>query len=80
MLSFQFPERPGALLDFLEQISGRWNISLFHYRNHGSDFGRVLCGLQVPAKTEAEFEQFLEDLGYHYSDQTNNPFNALFLS
>ncbi len=80
LLSFRFPERPGALLDFLEQISGRWNISLFHYRNHGSDFGRVLCGLQVPEETEAEFEQFLQDLGYHYSDQTNNPFNSLFLS
>jgi threonine dehydratase len=80
LLSFQFPERPGALLNFLEQISGRWNISLFHYRNHGSDFGRVLCGLQVPKDTEAEFAQFLADLGYHYSDQTNNPFNELFLS
>lgn len=80
MLSFQFPERPGALLDFLEQISGRWNISLFHYRNHGSDFGRVLCGLQVPEETETEFAQFLADLGYHYSDQSNNPFNELFLS
>ncbi len=80
LLSFQFPERPGALLNFLEQISGRWNISLFHYRNHGSDFGRVLCGLQVPEETEAEFAQFLADLGYYYSDQSNNPFNELFLS
>jgi threonine dehydratase len=80
ILSFQFPERPGALLNFLEQISGRWNISLFHYRNHGSDFGRVLCGLQVPEETNTEFNQFLKDLGYHYSDQTKNPFNALFLS
>ena len=80
VLSFQFPERPGALLNFLEHISGRWNISLFHYRNHGSDFGRVLCGLQVPKNTEVEFGVFLGELGYHYSDQTDNPFNALFLS
>ncbi len=80
LFAFQFPERPGALLNFLEQISGRWNISLFHYRNHGSDFGRVLCGMQVPEATEAEFDNFLEELGYHYSEQTNNPFNALFLS
>lgn len=80
LFAFQFPERPGALLNFLEQISGRWNISLFHYRNHGSDFGRVLCGMQVPANTEAEFDTFLGELGYHYSEQTNNPFNALFLS
>ncbi len=80
LLSFQFPERPGALLNFLEQISGRWNISLFHYRNHGSDFGRVLCGLQAPEETETEFAQFLADLGYHYSDQSDNLFNELFLS
>ena len=80
LFSFAFPERPGALLDFLEQISGRWNISLFHYRNHGSDFGRVLCGLQVPEQTENDFTQFLDELGYRYTEQTNNPFNALFLS
>jgi len=80
LFSFAFPERPGALLDFLEQISGRWNISLFHYRNHGSDFGRVLCGLQVPEQTQADFECFLNELGYRYTEQTNNPFNALFLS
>lgn len=80
LFSFAFPERPGALLDFLEMISGRWNISLFHYRNHGSDFGRVLCGLQVPPDTEADFAQFLDELDYRYTEQTNNPFNALFLS
>jgi threonine dehydratase len=80
LFGFAFPERPGALLNFLEKISGRWNISLFHYRNHGSDFGRVLCGLQVPADTEVEFAQFLDDLGYRYVEQTDNPFNQLFLS
>jgi len=80
LFSFVFPERPGALLNFLEQISGRWNISLFHYRNHGSDFGRVLCGLQVPEQTDDDFKHFLDELGYRYTEQTNNPFNALFLS
>ncbi|MFT5260299.1 MAG: threonine dehydratase [Saprospiraceae bacterium] len=80
IFSFQFPERRGALLDYLEQISGRWNISLFHYRNHGSDFGRVLCGMQVPKETEKQFDEFLTKLGYTYSEQTDNAFNELFLS
>ncbi len=80
IFSFEFPERSGALLNFLEKVSGRWNISLFHYRNHGSDFGRVLCGIQVPVKTESAFSDFLQDLAYKFEEQTDNPFNKLFLS
>ncbi len=79
LYTFEFPERPMALKEFLEQISGRWNISLFHYRNHGSDFGRVLCGLQVPENTQAEFEIFLAELGYGYTFEDKNPFTELFL-
>ncbi len=80
LFSFQFPERKGALLNFLNKVSGRWNITLFHYRNHGSDFGRVLCAMQVPASTEQDFSTFLDELGYGYTEQTDNPFNQLFLS
>ncbi len=69
---FSFPERPGALLHFLEKMGGNWNISLFHYRNHGSDFGRVLIGIQVPQDQRSQFSQFLEDLGYEYWDETQN--------
>ena len=60
---FEFPERPGALLQFLETLGGRWNISLFHYRNHGADFGRVLAGFEVPAVEESDFQAFLRRLG-----------------
>jgi threonine dehydratase len=63
---FEFPERPGALLQFLDTLGGRWNISLFHYRNHGSDAGRVLAAFEVPATEDAAFEGFLAALGYHY--------------
>ena len=79
MLSFQFPERPGALMNFLQKMGERWNISLFHYRNHGADFGRVLVGMQVPAGDNSELIQFLEDLDYSYTDETENPAIALFL-
>jgi threonine dehydratase len=79
LLRFEFPERPGALMQFLTKLGGRWNISLFHYRNHGAAFGRVLCGLQVPAPDEAEFQRFLDDLGYPYIDETSNPAYPLFL-
>ncbi|MGH1542539.1 MAG: threonine ammonia-lyase, biosynthetic [Arenicella sp.] len=77
---FQFPERPGALLSFLQKLGGNWNISLFHYRNHGADFGRVLCGLQVPDTQKADFAQALQELGYQYVDETDNPAYQLFLA
>ncbi len=76
---FEFPERPGALMAFLEQLGGRWNISLFHYRNHGADFGRVLAGFEVPAAEMAAFDAFLEGLGYRYQREIDNPGYALFL-
>ncbi len=76
---FSFPERPGALLHFLTQMGGNWNISLFHYRNHGSDFGRVLTGVQVPSEERPKFCQFLEDLGYDHWDETDNPAYQSFL-
>jgi threonine dehydratase len=69
---FEFPERPGALLQFLDALGGRWNISLFHYRNHGADFGRVLAGFEVPAGQEPAFESFLSGLGYRYTLDEHN--------
>lgn len=77
---FEFPERPGALMKFLENMSAGWNISLFHYRNHGADFGRVLVGFQVPATDRSAFEAFLAGLGYPYQDESNNPAYRLFLA
>ena len=76
---FEFPERPGALLRFLQAIGARWNISLFHYRNHGSDYGRVLAGIQVPATERAEFLQHLNELHYAYVEETSNPAYRMFL-
>jgi threonine dehydratase len=76
---FEFPERPGALLDFLNAIGVRWNISLFHYRNHGSDFGRVLAGVQVPDAELGVFRAHLAELGYPWWDETANPAYRLFL-
>ncbi|HTP94204.1 MAG TPA: threonine ammonia-lyase, biosynthetic [Burkholderiales bacterium] len=76
---FEFPERPGALMKFLNSMSQAWNISLFHYRNHGADYGRVLVGMQVPARDKADFHAFLSHLGYRYWDETGNPAYALFL-
>jgi len=77
---FEFPERPGALLNFLERMGQTWNISLFHYRNHGADFGRVLVGMQVPPGEQRAFQRFLKTLGYRYVDETGNPAYRLFLS
>jgi len=77
---FEFPERPGALLNFLAQLGGRFNISMFHYRNHGSAFGRVLVGLQVNRKNRSELKEFLDKLGYRYADETDNPAYQFFLS
>ncbi len=78
-LRFEFPERPGALLDFLTRISGRWNISMFHYRNHGADFGRVFAGIEAPPAERAELLRHLESLGYPFVDETDNPAYRLFL-
>jgi threonine dehydratase len=76
---FEFPERPGALLRFLTRLGQRWNISLFHYRNHGAAYGRVLIGVQVPEDEQKEFHGFLEALGYAYWEETDNPAYDLFL-
>ena len=77
---FEFPERSGALLHFLTQLSDRWNISLFHYRNHGAAYGRVLIGMQVPPPDRPAFQKFLEELHMEYSDETGNPAYRLFLA
>jgi threonine dehydratase len=77
---FEFPERPGALLNFLVKIGGRWNISLFHYRNHGAAYGRVLVGVQVAKRERSEFRRFLDAIGYNYRDETENPAYQLFVS
>lgn len=80
LFRFEFPERPGALLDFLRAIGTRWNISLFHYRNHGSDYGRVLAGIQVPDGESAELEAHLAELRYAHWEETGNPAYRLFLA
>ena len=80
LFRFRFPERPGALLDFLEAIGERWNISLFHYRNHGSDYGRILTGIQVAPEDADEFEAHVGKLGYAHWDETDNPAYRLFLA
>jgi threonine dehydratase len=76
---FEFPERPGALIRFLTSMSRGWNISLFHYRNHGADYGRVLVGMQVPPRDKRAFQAFLDKVGYPYVDETRNPAYRLFL-
>ena len=77
---FEFPERPGALMNFLTQMSADWNISLFHYRNHGADTGRVLVGMQVPPGDMPKFNEFLKNLGYAHWNETDNPACRLFLA
>jgi threonine dehydratase len=76
---FEFPERPGALLKFLQAVGTAWNISLFHYRNHGSDYGRVLAGIQVPVETRTDFLLHLNELHYAYTEETDNPAYKIFL-
>jgi threonine dehydratase len=76
---FEFPERPGALMRFLQNMRSDWNISLFHYRNHGADYGRVLVGMQVPPREMPVFRRFLDKLGYPFADETRNPAYRLFL-
>jgi threonine dehydratase len=76
---FEFPERPGALTKFLNCMSPNWNISLFHYRNHGADYGRIVVGMQVPPDEMTEWQSFLDTLGYRYWDESQNPAYKLFL-
>jgi threonine ammonia-lyase, biosynthetic, long form len=76
---FQFPERPGALLKFLEGLNDAWNISLFHYRNHGADYGRVLVGIEAPPETRADLFAHIEAIGFPYWDETENPAYRQFL-
>ena len=80
LFRFEFPERPGALLDFLDAIGADWNITLFHYRNHGSDYGRILAGIDVPESERADLEQHLEALGYPHHEESDNPAYAMFLA
>ena len=79
LFRFEFPERPGALMKFLNSMSQDWNITLFHYRNHGADFGRVLVGIQVPPVDRSAFQRSLAKLGYAHVEETGNPAHALFL-
>jgi threonine dehydratase len=79
LFRFEFPERPGALARFLDAIGGRWNISLFHYRNHGAAYGRVLVGLEVPSRESDALDERLEALGYVWVEETGNPAVSLFL-
>jgi len=80
LFRFEFPERPGALLDFLNAIGTEWNISLFHYRNHGSDHGRILAGIDVPQEETADLEAHLAALGYAHWEESDNPAYAMFLA
>ena len=79
LFHFEFPEKPGALYKFLSNMGAKWNISLFHYRNHGAAYGRVLVGMQVPKSETLAFKKFLELLGYHYTEETHNKAYRLFL-
>ncbi len=79
LFRFEFPERPGALMNFLNRMNHSWNISLFHYRNHGADYGRVLVGMQVPHHDKKALRTFLDKLGYRYWDESDNPAYRLFL-
>lgn len=79
LFRFEFPERPGALMQFLDKLGTGWNISLFHYRNHGADFGRVLVGIQVSVEDTAALNQTLANIGYHTVEETDNPAYRLFL-
>ena len=79
MYRVEFPERPGALLKFLSGLGQRWNISMFHYRNHGAAYGRILIGIQVPGGERRELEQVLDGIGYPYSEETENRAYQLYL-
>ena len=77
---FQFPERPGALLKFLEGLNDAWNITLFHYRNHGADYGRVLVGIEVPPETRDDLFVHIDAIGFPFWDETENPAYRQFLN
>jgi threonine dehydratase len=79
LLRFVFPERPGALMKFLAHMRPSWNITLFHYRNQGADYGHILVGLQVPQADNDAFKEFLQALGYPYFEETDNPVYRMFL-
>ena len=79
LFRFEFPERPGALLKFLHAIGTQWNITLFHYRNHGSDYGRILAGVQIPANERVDFDLHVRELKYVYAEETENPAYRMFL-
>ena len=76
---FEFPERPGALLGFLSGLGGSWNITMFHYRNHGAAWGRVLVGFEAEAKDRRALTRYLKKIGYRYWEETGNPAYELFL-
>lgn len=80
LYSFEFPEYPGALLKFLNTLGTHWNVSLFNYRNHGADYGRVLCGFELEEHDLARFSEHLRELGYQYRDESDNPAYRFFLS
>ncbi len=80
IFSFEFPEYPGALMNFLNTLGENWNITLFHYRNHGAAEGLVLAGFDIPDDGRPEFDQHLDELGYQFSEQTVNPAYQFFLS
>ena len=77
---FEFPERPGALMSFLNAVGIEWNITLFHYRNHGSDFGRILAGIEATDTEMNKLEKHLSELGYRYWQESNNPAYGMFLA
>ena len=79
LFRFQFPEKPGALLDFLSSIGSGWDITLFHYRNHAAAYGRILMGIRAPADDEA-LKQKLNEIGYYFKEESDNPAYKLFLS
>ena len=79
LFRFIFPERPGALMRFLSSLHPNWNISLFHYRNQGADYGRILVGIQVPRGDSRAFQAFLDALAYPCTEETDNPVYRLFL-
>lgn len=79
LFMFEFPESPGALQRFLHSLDMSWNVSLFHYRNHGDDFGRVLVGIQSGTKCDERLQKFLDNLGYQYTEETHNPAYLSFL-